>query len=123
MSCSHGQELCQLADLASDRLFTLVQPIRSQLADLASDWLFTPVQPIRSQLADLASDWLFTDVVQPIRSQVKLLTHFLTMTTTHKLSSLRLVGDEDELFPRRVGGRFRPLQLQRGLPGVETYEV
>ena len=32
MSLSHGQELGQLADLASDWLFTLVQPIRSQLA-------------------------------------------------------------------------------------------
>ena len=32
MSCSHCQELGQLADLASDWLFTLVQPIRSQLA-------------------------------------------------------------------------------------------
>ena len=32
MSCSHCQELCQLADLASDWLLTLVQPIRSQLA-------------------------------------------------------------------------------------------
>ena len=31
LSCSHGQELGQLADLASDWLFTLVQPIRSQL--------------------------------------------------------------------------------------------
>ena len=32
MICSHCQELGQLADLASDWLFTLVQPIRSQLA-------------------------------------------------------------------------------------------
>ena len=32
MSCSHGQELGQLAVLASDWLFTLVQPIMSQLA-------------------------------------------------------------------------------------------
>ena len=32
MSCSHCQELGQLADLASDKLFTLVQPIMSQLA-------------------------------------------------------------------------------------------
>ena len=46
MSCSHCQELGQLAVLASDWLF--VQPIRSQLADLASNWLFTLVQPIRS---------------------------------------------------------------------------
>ena len=30
MSLSHGQELCQLAVLASDWLFTLVQPIRSR---------------------------------------------------------------------------------------------
>ena len=32
MSLSHGQEWGQLAELASDWLFTLVQPIRSQLA-------------------------------------------------------------------------------------------
>ena len=32
ISLSHGQELGQLADLASDWLFTLVQPSRSQLA-------------------------------------------------------------------------------------------
>ena len=32
LSCRHCQELCQLADLASDWLRTLVQPIRSQLA-------------------------------------------------------------------------------------------
>ena len=32
VSCSHGQELGQLADLASDCLFTLVHPIRSQPA-------------------------------------------------------------------------------------------
>ena len=32
MSCCHFQMLGQLADLASDWLFTLVQPIRSQLA-------------------------------------------------------------------------------------------
>ena len=32
MSCRHCQELDQLADLASDWLFTLVQPIRSQHA-------------------------------------------------------------------------------------------
>ena len=32
MSLSHGQELGQLADLPSDCLFTLVQPIRSQLS-------------------------------------------------------------------------------------------
>ena len=32
MSQSHCQEMCQLAVLASDWLFTLVQPIRSQLA-------------------------------------------------------------------------------------------
>ena len=32
MSCSHGQEMGQLAVLASDWLFTLVQPIRRQLA-------------------------------------------------------------------------------------------
>ena len=31
MSLSHGQKLGQLADLAFDKLFTLVQPIRSQL--------------------------------------------------------------------------------------------
>ena len=31
MSCSHCQELGQLADLVSDWLFTLVQPIRGQL--------------------------------------------------------------------------------------------
>ena len=31
MSYSHYQELGQLADLASDLLFTIVQPIRSQL--------------------------------------------------------------------------------------------
>ena len=37
LSCSHCQELGQLADLASDWLLTLVQPISSQLADLASD--------------------------------------------------------------------------------------
>ena len=42
MSRSHGQELGQLADLASDWL--------GQLADMASDWLFTLLQPIRSQL-------------------------------------------------------------------------
>ena len=32
MSGSHNQKLGQLADLASDWLFTCVQPIRSQLA-------------------------------------------------------------------------------------------
>ena len=32
MSCSQCQELGQLADLASDWLFTLLQPIRSQFA-------------------------------------------------------------------------------------------
>ena len=32
MSCSHCQEFRQLVDLASDWLFTLLQPIRSQLA-------------------------------------------------------------------------------------------
>ena len=48
LSCCQSQELGQLA---SDWLFTLVQPIRSQLANLASDLLFTLVQPIRSQLA------------------------------------------------------------------------
>ena len=32
MSCSHCQELCQLAVLVSDLLFTHVQPIRSPLA-------------------------------------------------------------------------------------------
>ena len=32
MSCSHGQELGQLADLTSGWLFTSVQPIRSLLA-------------------------------------------------------------------------------------------
>ena len=32
MSLSNGQELGQLADLASDWLFTLLQPIRSHLA-------------------------------------------------------------------------------------------
>ena len=31
MSCGHCQEMGQLANLASDWLFTLVQPIRSQL--------------------------------------------------------------------------------------------
>ena len=38
MSCSHGQELGQLADLASDWLFTLVQPMRSQLACWPNFW-------------------------------------------------------------------------------------
>ena len=32
MSCSHCQELGHLADMASDWLFTLVQPIRGQPA-------------------------------------------------------------------------------------------
>ena len=32
MSCSHSQKLGQLADLGSDWLFTLMQPIRSQHA-------------------------------------------------------------------------------------------
>ena len=32
LSCSHCQELGQLADLAPDWLFMLVQPIRSQFA-------------------------------------------------------------------------------------------
>ena len=32
MSCSHGQEFGQFAVLASNWLFTLVQPIRSHLA-------------------------------------------------------------------------------------------
>ena len=32
MSLNHRQELCQLADLASDWLFTLVQPISNPLA-------------------------------------------------------------------------------------------
>ena len=38
MSCSHCQELGQLAVLASDRLLTLVQPIRSQLACWHNFW-------------------------------------------------------------------------------------
>ena len=65
----HCQELGQLAVLASDWLFTLVQSIRSQLADLASDWLFTLVQSIRSQL----------ELVDPTLDNV---------TTTHKFPSL-----------------------------------
>ena len=38
MSCSHGQELCQLAVLVSDWLFTLVQPIRSKLDCWHNSW-------------------------------------------------------------------------------------
>ena len=34
LSYSHGQELVQLADLVSDWLFTLLQPIRSLLTQL-----------------------------------------------------------------------------------------
>ena len=34
LSCGQSQELSQLADLASDWLFTLVQPIRSPLTQL-----------------------------------------------------------------------------------------
>ena len=38
MSCSHCQELCQLTVLASDWLFNLVQPIRSQFACWHNSW-------------------------------------------------------------------------------------
>ena len=38
MSLSHGQAKDQLADLASDWLFTLVQPIRSRLACWPNSW-------------------------------------------------------------------------------------
>ena len=38
LSCSHSQELGQIADLASDWWFTLVQPIRSQLACWRNSW-------------------------------------------------------------------------------------
>ena len=34
ISCSQSQELCQLADLASDWLFILKQPIRSRISSL-----------------------------------------------------------------------------------------
>ena len=43
ISCSHCQELCQLADLASNWLSTVVKPIRSQLACGHNSWQWLQV--------------------------------------------------------------------------------
>ena len=50
MSCIHCQEFGQLADLASDWLFTLVQPIRSQAGKLTQLLTMTTTHKFPPQL-------------------------------------------------------------------------
>ena len=52
MSCSHGQELGQFTDLASDWLFTLVQPIRSPHYYLTQLLTMTTTHKFPSQVVE-----------------------------------------------------------------------
>ena len=89
MSSSHCQELGQLADLASDWLFTLMQLIRSQLACWHNSW-----------------PWL-----QFINFHPRPLTQLLAMTTVHRFPSLDVVGVDE-------GGLHRdPDQGPEPVPG------